>query len=197
MAVPLSPEELRAKRNSILKHQSQMESAPFPVSIQLNRLLQKIVKMYTFSGTNKIGRTELHTIPELLQQVLQLLFPYIVHIYHHRKQLMGILLRMCLSVKTDGWYQPKPVPYDLIQHFQTVINHPLPSVFPAPELMISSASFCSSGDTFNSFQIRLIVTLHLSATPIPDFLLFYRKNEKKNDAMISTIPPPTRLESCA
>ena len=83
--------------------------------------------MYTFSGTNKIGRTELHTIPELLQQVLQLLFPYIVHIYHHRKQLMGILLRMCLSVKTDGWYQPKPVPYDLIQHFQTVINHPLPS----------------------------------------------------------------------
>ncbi len=25
----------------------------------------------------------------------------------------------------------------------------------------------------------------------------YRKNEKKNDAMISTIPPPTRLESCA
>lgn len=29
MAVPLSPGELRAKRNSILKHQSQMESAPF------------------------------------------------------------------------------------------------------------------------------------------------------------------------
>ena len=29
MAVPLSPEELRAKRSSILKHQSQMESAPF------------------------------------------------------------------------------------------------------------------------------------------------------------------------
>jgi len=29
MAVPLSPEELRNKRNSILKHQSQMESAPF------------------------------------------------------------------------------------------------------------------------------------------------------------------------
>lgn len=29
MAVPLSPEELRSKRNSILKHQSQMESAPF------------------------------------------------------------------------------------------------------------------------------------------------------------------------
>ena len=29
MAVPLSPEELRAKRNSILKHQAQMESAPF------------------------------------------------------------------------------------------------------------------------------------------------------------------------
>ena len=29
MTVPLSPEELRAKRNSILKHQSQMESAPF------------------------------------------------------------------------------------------------------------------------------------------------------------------------
>ena len=29
MAVPVSPEELRAKRNSILKHQSQMESAPF------------------------------------------------------------------------------------------------------------------------------------------------------------------------
>ena len=29
MAVPISPEELRAKRNSILKHQSQMESAPF------------------------------------------------------------------------------------------------------------------------------------------------------------------------
>ena len=29
MAVPLSPEELRAKRNSILKHQSQMENAPF------------------------------------------------------------------------------------------------------------------------------------------------------------------------
>ena len=27
--VPMSPEELRAKRNSILKHQSQMESAPF------------------------------------------------------------------------------------------------------------------------------------------------------------------------
>ncbi|MFV0537433.1 MAG: glucosamine-6-phosphate deaminase [Dysgonomonas sp.] len=29
MAVPISPEELRKKRNSILKHQSQMESAPF------------------------------------------------------------------------------------------------------------------------------------------------------------------------
>ena len=29
MAVPISPEELRAKRNSILKHQSQTESAPF------------------------------------------------------------------------------------------------------------------------------------------------------------------------
>lgn len=29
MAVPISPEELRAKRNSILKHQSQMDSAPF------------------------------------------------------------------------------------------------------------------------------------------------------------------------
>ena len=29
MAVPISPEELRAKRNSILKHQSQMDRAPF------------------------------------------------------------------------------------------------------------------------------------------------------------------------
>ena len=29
MCVPMSPEELRNKRNSILKHQSQMESAPF------------------------------------------------------------------------------------------------------------------------------------------------------------------------
>ena len=29
MAVPMSPEELRRKRNSILKHQSQMENAPF------------------------------------------------------------------------------------------------------------------------------------------------------------------------
>ena len=29
MCVPMSPEELREKRNSILKHQSQMESAPF------------------------------------------------------------------------------------------------------------------------------------------------------------------------
>ena len=29
MCIPISPEELRAKRNSILKHQSQMESAPF------------------------------------------------------------------------------------------------------------------------------------------------------------------------
>ena len=29
MAVPMSPEELRFKRNTILKHQSQMESAPF------------------------------------------------------------------------------------------------------------------------------------------------------------------------
>ena len=29
MAVPISPEELRFKRNSILRHQSQMESAPF------------------------------------------------------------------------------------------------------------------------------------------------------------------------
>lgn len=29
MAVPLSPEELRQKRNAILQHQSQMESAPF------------------------------------------------------------------------------------------------------------------------------------------------------------------------
>lgn len=29
MAVPISPEELRKKRNSILRHQSQMESAPF------------------------------------------------------------------------------------------------------------------------------------------------------------------------
>lgn len=29
MAVPISPEQLRKKRNSILKHQSQMESAPF------------------------------------------------------------------------------------------------------------------------------------------------------------------------
>ncbi|KAA6303918.1 hypothetical protein EZS27_044440, partial [termite gut metagenome] len=29
MAVPISPEELRKKRHSMLKHQSQMESAPF------------------------------------------------------------------------------------------------------------------------------------------------------------------------
>ena len=29
MCVPMSPEELRAKRNCILKHSSQMESAPF------------------------------------------------------------------------------------------------------------------------------------------------------------------------
>ena len=29
MCVPMSPEELRGKRNSILKHSSQMESAPF------------------------------------------------------------------------------------------------------------------------------------------------------------------------
>ena len=29
MCVPMSPEELREKRNAILKHQSQMESAPF------------------------------------------------------------------------------------------------------------------------------------------------------------------------
>ena len=29
MAVPMSPEELRIKRNTILKHQSQMEGAPF------------------------------------------------------------------------------------------------------------------------------------------------------------------------
>jgi glucosamine-6-phosphate deaminase len=29
MAVPMSPEQLRHKRNAILKHQSQMESAPF------------------------------------------------------------------------------------------------------------------------------------------------------------------------
>ena len=29
MAVPISPEQLRKKRNSILKHQSQMEGAPF------------------------------------------------------------------------------------------------------------------------------------------------------------------------
>jgi glucosamine-6-phosphate deaminase len=29
MAVPISPEELRTKRNAILKHASQMESAPF------------------------------------------------------------------------------------------------------------------------------------------------------------------------
>lgn len=29
MAVPISPEELRSKRNAILKHQSQMENAPF------------------------------------------------------------------------------------------------------------------------------------------------------------------------
>ncbi len=29
MAVPMSPEELRSKRNAILRHQSQMESAPF------------------------------------------------------------------------------------------------------------------------------------------------------------------------
>ena len=29
MAVPMSPEELRFKRNTILRHQSQMESAPF------------------------------------------------------------------------------------------------------------------------------------------------------------------------
>ena len=29
MCVPMSPEELRAKRNAILKHSSQMESAPF------------------------------------------------------------------------------------------------------------------------------------------------------------------------
>jgi glucosamine-6-phosphate deaminase len=29
MAVPISPEELRFKRNAILKHQSQAESAPY------------------------------------------------------------------------------------------------------------------------------------------------------------------------
>ncbi len=29
MCVPMSPEELRSKRNAILKHSSQMESAPY------------------------------------------------------------------------------------------------------------------------------------------------------------------------
>ena len=29
MCVPMSPEELREKRNAILRHQSQMETAPF------------------------------------------------------------------------------------------------------------------------------------------------------------------------
>lgn len=42
MAVPLSPEELRAKRNSILKHQSQMESAPFLGNDE--RLFRNVVK---------------------------------------------------------------------------------------------------------------------------------------------------------
>ena len=33
MAVPISPEELRFKRNAILKHQSQAESAPYPIRL--------------------------------------------------------------------------------------------------------------------------------------------------------------------
>ena len=35
MCVPMSPEELREKRNAILRHQSQMESAPFLGNLSL------------------------------------------------------------------------------------------------------------------------------------------------------------------
>ena len=53
MCVPLSPAELRAKRNSILKHQSQMESAPFLGNDE--RLFWQSCLLYTSEKIRAMG----------------------------------------------------------------------------------------------------------------------------------------------
>ena len=41
--------------------------------IQLHWLFQKVIGMDTLSRTHKVSRSELYSVPELLQEVLQLL----------------------------------------------------------------------------------------------------------------------------
>lgn len=97
----------------------------FSVGIQLHRLFQQIVQVDTLSGAYEECRAELNAVPELLQHILELLQAHIVNVDCHSKELMSVLLCVCLAVKGQRWNKPEAVSYDLIEHIQTVINDPL------------------------------------------------------------------------
>ncbi|PBG43327.1 hypothetical protein BGU93_19100, partial [Clostridioides difficile] len=95
------------------------------VGIQLRRLFQQIVQVDTLSGAYEQCRAELNAVPELLQHIIELLQTHIVNVDCHSKELMSVLLCVCLAIKGQRWDKPEAVAYDLIEHIQTVINEPL------------------------------------------------------------------------
>ena len=91
------------------------------VGIQLHRLFQQIVQVDTLSGAYEECRAELNAVPELLQHILELLQAHIVNVDCHSKELMSVLLCVCLAIKGQGRDKSEAVSYDLIEHIQTVI----------------------------------------------------------------------------
>ena len=99
----------------------QLRKGIFQIMIQLHWLFQKVIGMDTLSRTHKVSRSELYSVPELLQEVLQLLFSDIINIYRNRIQFMCVLLRVCLAIERDRRYQSELVPYDLKSSFSLAI----------------------------------------------------------------------------
>ena len=93
MCVPISPEELRAKRNSILKHQSQMESAPSlgmmndssgsaqktAIVVQLSSMTnwdQLAMKLWKPSQNTKYSTLILHNYKQLMYKKILLIVSF-------------------------------------------------------------------------------------------------------------------------
>ena len=96
------------------------------IPIERDRLRQQIVQVQPLARADKVGRAELHTVPELLQQVLQLVDPDIVDVDCHGEELMGIPLRVRPAVEADRRDQPEGIPDRFFQTVQLVRDHILP-----------------------------------------------------------------------